>query len=678
MSTDAITRMNYRPEIDGLRAIAVLSVMLYHFQLPAVSVPGGYTGVDVFFVISGYLITRILVANAGTHEALKTFYLRRFRRIYPALLAVIAVSLVVGYFILVPGDYADLGGSSRFSIFALSNLYFYGNTGYFDQAAELQPLLHTWSLAVEEQFYFIWPLVVFVGFRAGGRRGVAAACFIIVVLSFLYSAWMVTLDAKQAFYDPLARAWELSLGALVVFLPAMNWHKVAAELVDWMGIALIGYSCFGLSDASSFPGPNALYACAGSALLIWPKAAQTSVARCLAVGPMRGVGVISYSLYLWHWPILVFGLHYFGEAIPPIAAANLFVLVFAVALLSWRFIEQPFRMRVFSMQMGKLTSAGALMMLTVVSTAVMVSHGVTSRLPASAVPISDLDVMRDWDVQDRSFDPFTKELVFGAPWKDADYRIVIWGDSHAQHMAPLVEATVLQNAHRLGVSVLMYHACPAIVDGNDVYTYRHDAQYNRRCAEDRKTLWAFLGANEGTVDRVVLASSWRNVVAGLTPDSNMEQGLKKFRATLRVVVDELLRNVPEVTLIGQVPSWARNPLPCAFARLANFPRHSCPDDLPVLPVAQLDEYSFRVNGVMDEIAEQRPRVTAIDPIAHWCTDSFCQSVIDGHFLYRDSGHLRRNLPVHVRSELAWQLGLGSLLPPDMPAYPVLESEVSAR
>ena len=658
--------MNYRPEIDGLRAIAVLSVMLYHFQLPFVSVSGGYTGVDVFFVISGYLITRILVANAGTRDALKTFYVRRFRRIFPALLAVIAVSLVVGYFLLVPGDYRDLGESSRYSLFALSNLYFFGNTGYFDQAAELQPLLHTWSLAVEEQFYLIWPLVVFAAFRTGGRRGVAVACFTIVLLSFLYSAWIVTVDAKQAFYDPLARAWELSLGALIVFLPAMNWRRAVAEATDWLGIALIGYSCFGLTDASSFPGPNALYACAGSALLIWPKATRTTVARCLSVAAVKGVGIISYSLYLWHWPVLVFGLHYFGETIPPIAAATLFALVFAVSLLSWRFIEQPFRTQIFPSQVGKLAAAGVMMGLTVVSTVVMVSDGVMSRLPAPAVPISALDVMWEWDVQDRSRDPFTEELVFGADWNDADYRIVIWGDSHAQHIAPLVEAMVLQHAHRLGVSVLMYHTCPAVVDGKDVYVHHHDAQYNKRCAEEQKTLWAFLATN--SVDRVVLASSWRNLLPGLTPDSNKERGLTKFRATLPAVVDEVLRYVPEVTLIGQIPSWTHDPLPCAFARLADFPRHSCPDELPILPVAQLDEYAFRVNGIMSEIAEHRPRVSAIDPIEHWCTDSFCQSVLEGHFLYRDSGHLRRNLPVHVRSKLAGQLGLGSLLPTDTRAY----------
>jgi peptidoglycan/LPS O-acetylase OafA/YrhL len=445
LSTDALIQPPqhhaYRPDIDGLRAVAVLMVVLYHFALPTLAIPGGYTGVDVFFVISGYLITRLLMAAPADAGALGEFYLRRFRRLYPALLVVVTATLIAGYFLMMPGDYLDLGESARYAVFALGNLHFYGNTGYFDQAAELQPLLHTWSLAVEEQFYLVWPFVILAARRLGGSRAVLGTCIAVVVAGFAYAGWAVQWEAKLAFYSPLSRAWELGLGALMVFVPALRSRRTATW-ANGAGIALIAWSAFALSDATVFPGPSALFACLGSALLVWAKDPGTWVSRLLAAEPMRTLGLLSYSLYLWHWPVLVFALHDSGAALSAAQGLVLLALVLVLAWMSWRWVEEPFRRRAFTPQTGRLLAAGGILAPCLLAAVIVLGGGLMNRLEPRAVPMSSLDVMWEWQPQQITQTPLHNQLAFGAPWDEARYRIVLWGDSHAEHLAPLLERTM--------------------------------------------------------------------------------------------------------------------------------------------------------------------------------------------------------------------------------------------
>lgn len=663
LSTDAPIQIQqhqgYRPDIDGLRAVAVLMVVLYHFALPAIEVPGGYTGVDVFFVISGYLITRLLMAEPTRPGALRRFYLRRFRRLYPALLAMVTATLVAGYFLMMPGDYLDLGDSARYAIFALGNLHFYGNTGYFDQAAELQPLLHTWSLAVEEQFYLLWPFAIFGAKRLGGPRAALWLCLGVVSAGFAYAAWAVQWEAKLAFYSPLARAWELGLGALMVFAPALPGRR-AAGLANGAGIALIAWSAFALSNATVFPGPSALFACAGSALVIWPKAARSWTARALAAAPMRRLGLISYSLYLWHWPVLVFALHDSGGALSSAQGLVLLALVFIMAWSSWRWIEEPFRRRSFAPDMGRLLSMGGVLAPCLMAAVVVLGGGLMHRLAPQAAPMSSLDVMWQWQPQRVVQAPLSGQVAFGAPWNDARYRIVLWGDSHAEHLAPLLEQAV--QAHPAeDVSVMLYRSCPAMVDGEQVPMYGEDDLYNARCRSLQRTLWRFLAAADHGVDQIVLASSWRSLLAHMDPALDLTAGLARFEQTLGTAVKDLLERVPQVTVIGQIPGWQHNPVPCVAARSAGLPRYLCPEAAPALELAKLNPYYFRVNQVIGNVTRARPGARMIDPLARWCDTRVCRSVIDGHFLYRDEGHLRRNLPQPVTAQLADELGLKQLL-----------------
>jgi peptidoglycan/LPS O-acetylase OafA/YrhL len=268
------TAIAYRSDIDGLRAISVLSVVAYHYRapFPYFPLPGGFTGVDVFFVITGFLMTRILASEIDRGAfSLFAFYDRRVRRIMPALLVMLGTTLLAGRFLLMPGDYQVLAASTATAAFGASNFYFLEHTGYFDQIADLMPLLHTWSLAVEEQFYLLWPLLMI--FITKGRPSIQIAT--LTVIGFAVSLIWCAYDPKSAFYMSLPRAWELSLGALLVFLPRLP--RIAGEFATCVGLGIIG-SGFAIIEAAHLPGWAVLVPCIGAALVIWPRQ-EEAVAR---------------------------------------------------------------------------------------------------------------------------------------------------------------------------------------------------------------------------------------------------------------------------------------------------------------------------------------------------------------------------------------------------------------
>jgi peptidoglycan/LPS O-acetylase OafA/YrhL len=336
----------YRPDIDGLRAISVVLVILFHFGIT--TIPGGFVGVDVFFVISGYLITNLLLENAPSgSRAIIWFYDRRVRRIMPAILVVIGVSLIAGQVILPPPDLAALRESAFYSITSLANFYFLSNTGYFDSAAERLPLLHIWSLAVEEQFYIVWPLLLFCLIKiSSGRKSVILMIIGAGVLaSFVVSIKVVASDSKSAFFLPHTRAWELGLGAMLSLIPAVSIRSAwVRETLPVLGLSLIFFSAMTLTASDPFPGLNALAPCLGAALVVLPVGNQTQIGSVLGYAPLQLLGKISYSLYLWHWPVLVFFRFRSGDDFPTmIEAVFLIVVSTALAWLTWKYVETPLR-----------------------------------------------------------------------------------------------------------------------------------------------------------------------------------------------------------------------------------------------------------------------------------------------------------------------------------------------
>ena len=324
----------YRPDIDGLRAIAVLAVLFYHVRTGAVH--GGFVGVDVFFVISGYLITGIIHNDVVAGRfSIRRFYDRRIRRIFPALFAVLFATTVAGAAFLLPSEFATYANSLAATTLFASNIYFAAHAGYFAPGALNTPLLHTWSLAVEEQFYLLFPIALALAYKYFPKRlrlTVALCC----ILSFVVSAYGVAIDPQRTFFSSLARAWELLLGSLLA-LNAFPQVRSAAvkEAAATLGIVAIVACAIFYSDATPFPGISALIPTAGTALIIWSGVnTVTRVTALLSLRPVVFVGLISYSLYLWHWPMIVFTRLAIDHGLSK--ADKLFVICASLALANTR------------------------------------------------------------------------------------------------------------------------------------------------------------------------------------------------------------------------------------------------------------------------------------------------------------------------------------------------------
>ena len=336
--------MKFRPDIEGLRALAIVPVVLFH-ACPSL-LPGGYVGVDVFFVISGYLITSLLLQRLESGRySIVSFYGARVRRIFPALFAMLALVTPLAVWLLSPAGLHDFGRILGATAVFFSNMALYGTAGYFDTATELKPLVHTWSLAVEEQYYIVFPLLLAWLFKRW-RDGIVPVLVAAGLISLLLSAWWLRHDPALSFYSALSRTFELMVGSL---LAVRVWGPGASqglrEVAAWLGLLLISSACLLLTPQTAFPGVTALLPCAGAALLIGSGGggASTQAGRMVAVAPLRWLGALSFSLYLWHWPVLVFTRHVvLGE---PDVWQSLLAVVLSV-LLAWaslRWVEAPLR-----------------------------------------------------------------------------------------------------------------------------------------------------------------------------------------------------------------------------------------------------------------------------------------------------------------------------------------------
>jgi peptidoglycan/LPS O-acetylase OafA/YrhL len=330
----------YRPEIDGLRAVAVAGVVGFH-AFPAV-IPGGYVGVDVFFVISGFLITSIIVDGLNhDHFSLIGFYIRRTRRIFPALALVLAACLAAGWVLLLPSEFIALGKHTAAGATFITNFVQLDEAGYFDVSAELKPLLHLWSLGIEEQFYLAWPLIAMAAFRLGKR--VFNAALAIVIVSFVINMAMTYKHPNSAFYLPWPRAWELLLGGCLATLPSFlrATSAMSRNLAAFAGATLICIAVAFFDHNSAFPGWRALLPTGGTALIIWAGSDAWLNRRVLAQPLPVGIGLISYPLYLWHWPLLSFLAINNDRSI-----SSRFVAIAITIVLAWatyHFVEQPIR-----------------------------------------------------------------------------------------------------------------------------------------------------------------------------------------------------------------------------------------------------------------------------------------------------------------------------------------------
>lgn len=642
------TRTGYRAEIDGLRAIAVLSVLAFHYGAP---LPGGFAGVDVFFVISGFLITQILTGEiaAGTFSVLG-FYDRRVRRILPALLTMLAVVLWTGRFLLMPGDYASLAKSTATAAFGISNFYFLNNTGYFDRAADFQTLLHTWSLAVEEQFYVVWPLLL-LGLSRIGPRFTAATLVAFVAIGCAGSIAYFGIEPKSAFYLALPRAWELGLGALLALLPVLP--RLVGELAIASGLALVAGG-FYLISSDHFPGASALFPCLGAALVIWPCARPTLSGRVL--GLLAPIGLISYSLYLWHWPIWVLFRIYIGNRMPdPTQAMFMAAASIVISAVSYRYVEQPFRQRRWSPSRTVATGLAGIVTVFCASMYIESSEGLPQRIPPTGLAMRSLAVMWKWPCKDIAVDAIPgKYCVFGAPWKGAKRKTLIWGDSHAQHFAPILDA-INGDPER---SFLVYAGCSAVLgDGNDVLSV--DApqfpQYCRRFHANGEKL-----LEDTAIDQVILATKWTELPERIGK-GDAASGLEAMRNALRKLINDTAMPERHFILVGTVPELPEIVVECVHQLNSTLLRVPCTTTIQQADARIIRKKVDFTDTMLVGIARTVSNVSAVIPTERLCDDNTCEISMDGEFLWRDTNHIRRNLRLQTRRDFAERIGLTAAL-----------------
>jgi peptidoglycan/LPS O-acetylase OafA/YrhL len=533
----------YRPDIDGLRAVAVSLVLVFH-AFPQ-SLPGGFAGVDIFFVISGYLISKIILENLDRGVfSVADFYVRRVRRIFPALLTVFAVCLVAGWFLLLPGEYSLLGKHVAGGAGFIANYLLWTESGYFDGPLDSKPLVHLWSLGVEEQFYFLWPLLLYAVWRFGFRPLPVVLC--LAGVSFAYNLDQVGVEPSGAYYLPFSRFWELMLGgALARFEVAGGLSRLSAPVREGTaagGALLLIAAAVLLDSAKPFPGWWGLLPTLGAVALI-AAGPQAWVNRTLLSRPwVVGIGLISYPLYLWHWPIL-----YFTRA-ETLGAPSVALLLSALAVsvaaawLTYRFIERPIRhgrcgqdvRRLMVGLTGMMATAGA------VGLAVFAYDGAPGRAPEAAAYdalfanykyVATHD-MKKHDRQECNFYNTETKLRNAAIdpscyTPQTDKVVFVWGDSHAQHLQYGLRKTLGADYSVLQVGA---SGCgPRITE----------------VADD--PVWACNTANSFALERIAALRPQIVLIAeGNTHEPEMYQAVA---ARLRQA------GVRHVVLLGPVPQW---------------------------------------------------------------------------------------------------------------------------
>lgn len=462
--------VKYRSDIDGLRALAVMSVIFFHLGFDTIS--GGFIGVDIFFVISGYLISTIIFKEIAQNSfSIAAFYVRRARRILPALFAVVLVSAALSVKYLYPSELVAFGNSAAAAALFFANIHFYSTLNYFSPNADEIPLLHLWSLGVEEQFYFVFPLAALAVARWKPRL-MPALIGSALVVSLLLSVVALKVDPSAAFYLLPFRAFELLLGSVVALprLPAIRSQAVANGLA-LLGLAGIACALFLYTGSTPVPGVAALLPCIGAALLIHAGvSATTLVGRVLGSVPLRSIGKISYSLYLIHWPVIVFGKRLFPGSERAQFALGVLALTFILAALNYRFVEQFFRRPRIWVTTAHVFGVTGLAIATVVVTAgFTATHG---GFPASmSTQAAHVLAYLQYDPKpafrshtcflDPDQDPAKMDLSACMP-QGAGRKVMLWGDSHAAHFYVGFEATLRARGYSLGA--ISASACAPILD----------------------------------------------------------------------------------------------------------------------------------------------------------------------------------------------------------------------
>jgi peptidoglycan/LPS O-acetylase OafA/YrhL len=649
----------YRPDIDGLRAIAVLLVVVFHFHLSTGS-KNGFMGVDVFFVISGFLITGIIRSQAAQqHFSLADFWMRRLRRLAPVLFVVLALVTAWGALRLLQSDFTQLMQEVLATQFYAANVYFWRNVNYFGLQSGNIFLLHTWSLAVEEQFYLVYPLLLLAALR-WGRRFAVGWVLAMALLSFAANLALVGSKPGLVFYMMPTRAWELLLGALLTWVPALGGRR-SADLLGLAGAALIAAAITTYHDGIQFPGAFALLPTLGAACLIHAGTRpEAAVVRTLSFAPLVYIGRLSYSLYLVHWPVNVFASKELGEGYTlgwRIAMAIACVLLAAVL---HHTVEQPLRRGDWLARPRRFLAAygTGLALCAGFAAIVFTTGGLPGRLPPEVARIAAYaDDKPTEPCQEFSRKPGAAPVatcLLGTPGKAPEW--LVYGDSHAWAAQGAFDAWLRSTGSAARFTFL--HSCPPL---KDVFV----AGAGSACRAMNEQMLA-LAAQDPAIRKVFLVSAWRQVIEGrLTPDPatapDTAGSVALFQRQFDATVDTLTRIGKEVYVWEPLPA-ARDHVPRTLA-LAVWRGTSASLD------SREEDYRRDFGFFFDAVARNRPRLRAtFSPSAVLCHDGTCAAALSGRPVFFDNSHL-----AHSGSGF-WAQALSAQLDRTAPATPPTPSE----
>ena len=632
----------FRTDIEGLRGVAVLLVVFYHCGVRALG--GGFIGVDVFFVLSGYLITGLLVTEIQKNSRLRLadFYARRVRRLLPASAAVLLVTLLLAGILMAPSEIQFAGRAARATALYLSNMFFALNAAdYFAPSAATNPMLHTWSLAVEEQFYIFWPFLIILGLQVCRSQRVLIGLLTgLTLVSFTVGVWLTACSGTFAFYGLPARAWEFGSGGLAALVPraALRLSSSVWRLIGWVGLLLVLSAAVFISSNAGFPGWVALGPCVGTAatLLACVAAPQSGVAVPLGSGPLQFLGKLSYSWYLWHWPVLVLAaaifpnVNWLGKCASALAA-----LAMAVAM--HRVIENPIRFHPYLVRRPMLTlSVGAALML-ICFTAASVSIRFAARL--SKAPVMQNITASAGDVADMPRDqcvtlgdsPTVKTCNFGS-W--SSYRqMVLFGDSHAIQWFDAFQRVAQEGDWKL--TTVLKSGCPAA----DVTPPEMDVKSGANCLAWRKqALRTIISMHPA----LVIVGSSNTYLNDIRNPRARRVGIDEWRYGTRRMLETLTGAGLRVVVMRDVP---RPPfdIPTCLARSARhrwYPGGGC----------EFEE-STALNPLVFAAEEQASaglaNVKFMDMTDQLCRNGWCASTQDGIIAYRDDNHLTGAFARHL-------------------------------
>ncbi len=627
--------MKYRSEIDGLRAIAVLPVIFFHAGIDFLS--GGYVGVDVFFVISGFLITTIIVSEIQEGSfSLLNFYERRARRILPALFFVMLVSLPFAWMWLLPSDLKDFSKSLIAVPTFSSNILFWSESGYWGESNEIKPMLHTWSLAVEEQYYIFFPIFLMLMWKIR-KRWIISTVLVLALISLAASHWGAYNKPTVNFFMLPTRLWELAIGALIAFYllrhnKEFSPSKTLSEALGILGLSMIAYAVFMFDETTPFPSLYALVPTVGAALIILFASSNTLVGKLLSSKLLVGLGLISFSIYLWHQPLLAFARH--GSFYQPstIALSALALLSIPLAYLSWRFVEQPFRTKgnfdrktIFT-----LSAAGSFAFIAIGLSGIM-TNGYEQRATKSDVTMRSID--QRWRINAGLDLECTEQFTLSEKCNTSDKpEIMVWGDSYAMHLVK----GIMASKPDVKLIQMTKYVCGPFLGIAPIVKPDYPVSWSKECLGFNKQVKQWLEQND-SIKYAVLSSPFSQYLGndseillsdGKQTAASIELISAEFKKTLKALaemgVKPIVFSPPPANGINLGRCLTRAEWKGKELRACNFNKDSMLDIREVV-------YKF-----LDTI-EDKYEVVRLDD--YMCEGRECNTHIDSTFLFRDEGHL---------------------------------------